>query len=311
MKVAILGAGAYGGALSKILRANGNATKFFDPWKFPERSLEEVLAWAEAALLVTPAEAVKRLLGQFPAEAQQKPLIVATKGVMDLSLYANFEHVELISGPGFASEILQNKKIKLTVATWTGRAGWECWGEEAKLTNEGEKNKNGESGKTNESLAERLFEGEQVKFDKTEDAKGVAMLSGLKNIYAIEAGRRGLKYGTGEFKGYIHAALKEAEKFLLYNGGFLETVRLSAGVGDFVLTCGSRESRNYRFGERLGGEVSYKLGGAREKKRKIKEFLRDNTVEGVHAAKEIARLGLFVPRELEILPDILRRICAA
>lgn len=261
MKVAILGAGAYGRALGKVARDNGHATKFFDPFKFPERSLEEVLEWAEVVLLATPAEAAQKLLGQFPASGREKPLLVATKGLMDLAIYRDFRWVELVSGPGFASEILSGKKIKLTVAT----AG--------------------------ESYAEELFGGEQVSFDKTEDIKGVAMLSGLKNIYAIEAGRRRLEANTEEFKEYIYDALREVEKFLLYNGGFLETTRLNAGVGDFVLTCGSRESRNYQFGESFD-----------------KRFLKNNTVEGIHAAREVKRLGLFVPRELEILPDVLRRI---
>jgi len=72
----------------------------------------------------------------------------------------------------------------------------------------------------------------------------------------------------------------------------------------FVLTCGSRESRNYRLGELLAAEGARKLG----EKKIIKRFLRENTVEGVFAAREIERTGVFVPREAEILTDSLRRI---
>ena len=293
MKVAILGAGAYGRALGKVARDNGHATKFFDPFKFPERSLEAVLEWAEVVLLATPAEVARKLLGQFPVPEREKSLVVATKGLMNLAIYRDFRWVELVSGPGFASEILRGKKVKLTVATQMGRT-----------VGSSETGEASEAGGKSETVAERVLAGEQVKFDSTEDARGVALLSGLKNIYAIEAGRRGLEFGTDEFKEHIHDALCEAEKMLLYNGGFLETVRLNAGVGDFVLTCGSRESRNYRLGELM------RMRGERGRKREIRLFLKNNTVEGLHAAREIKRLGLAVPRELEILPDILRRIYA-
>lgn len=272
MKVAILGAGAYGRALGKLARESGHATRFFDPFRFPERGLEEVLEWGEAVILAAPAEAARKLLGQFPAPEREKPLIVATKGLIDLTIYNRFSHVELISGPGFASEILRGKRVKLTV--------------------------------TGGDVAEKILNTQQVAFDQTEDKRGVALLSGLKNIYAIEAGRRGLKNGSEEFKEYIFQAVREAEKILLYNGGFVETARLNAGVGDFVLTCGSRESRNYRLGELLAAGGARKLG----EKKIIKRFLRENTVEGVFAAREIERTGVFVPREAEILTDSLRRI---
>ena len=278
MKVAILGAGAYGRALGKIVRENGHATKFYDPWKFPERRLDETLEWSEVIILVTPADTVKKLLKQFPAEERKKALVVATKGLMEPEVtFAKHEIVELVSGPGFASEILRDKKVKLTVA---------C---------EGAMNKG--------TYAEKLLAGKQVMMDKTEDVKGVALLSGLKNIYAIEAGRRGVEFKTEEFEEYIKDVIREAEKFLLYNGGFLETVRLSAGVGDFVLTCGSEMSRNYRFGQKMT-EVGAKWG----RKRELREFLKEYTVEGVHAARDIERLGLAVPREAEILRDSIRRI---
>ena len=274
MKVAIMGAGAYGRALGAVARRVGHATKFFDPFVFPERKLVDVLSWAEVILLVTPAGAVEKLLKQFPAEAYQKPLIVATKGVMNLENYEKFGKFELISGPGFAEEILHGDRAKLTVAT----AGATAM----------------------KTLAEEIFKGEQITFDKTEDVRGVAILSGLKNIFAIEAGRREILKGEEEFKEYIFQVLEEAQKVFIFNGGFLETARLSAGVGDFVLTCGSEMSRNYQFGQVL----KTRNGWAR------REFLRENTVEGVFAAEEIRRCGLAIPRELEILPDILRRIYA-
>ena len=267
MKAAILGAGAFGEALGKILKKNGHAVYFNDPLKFKERTLEDALEFGEVVLLATPAEAIEKLLRKFPEEAFQKTLIVASKGLLEPKVYEKFDKFEIISGPGFASELSKGKRVKLTVAA--------SYAPEMK------------------TLSEELFEGSQIRFDKTSDVLGVILLGGLKNIYAIEAGRRKLEANTDEFKEYIMDALKEAQKFLLFNGGFVETVRLAAGVGDFVLTCGSEESRNYQFGTRL------KRGA---------KLRKNGTVEGLFAAKEIEKRGLFIPRELEILPDTLRRI---
>ena len=299
MKIGILGAGAFGEALGGVLKRGGQTVYYYDPFKFPERELGDVLDFAEVILLATPAEVAPRVLRSFPEQALVKPLIVATKGVMDVGIYEKFRKMELISGPGFAKQLNEGKKIKLTVA---GRGILS--GGEARLESESEGG----------VLAERIFCGgmadgsAQITFDKTEDVAGVAMLSGLKNIFAIEAGRRRLEKNSEEFKEYILITLREAQKFLLFNGGFMETARLAAGVGDFVLTCGGEESRNYRFGKEFLRQITGRGNNLQRgvNPRKIRAEI--GTVEGLSAAREIERLGLFVPRELEILPDILRRI---
>lgn len=277
MRIGVLGAGSYGSALGKVLRENRNSVKFFDPYKYPAIGLEQVLRWAEVIVLATPADAASALVKQMPDFAFEKPLIVTTKGVMSLGFWEKFKYFEIVSGPGFSDDIVNKKRTKLTVAARGATSG--------------------------ETLSEDLLSTSYLKFDKTEDLLGTALLSGLKNIYAIEAGRRGLALGSSEFKEYIANAAKEAERFLLFNGGFVETVRLSAGLGDFVLTCGSEKSRNYQFGMLLGGRRR-----VLERKRLVKKFLRETTVEGTFAISEIDRRGLFVPKDDEILTDIIRRV---
>lgn len=277
MKIGMLGAGVYGTAIAKVLRANGHHVKFYDPYRYPEVLLEEIVRYAQVLFVATPAEVVSGLLKQMPAAAYEKPVIILTKGVMKPEVWGDFRYFELVSGPGFAEEIERGKRVKLTVAARGALEG--------------------------ETLAEDLLSNAQVKFDKTDDVAGVAMLSGLKNIYAIEAGRRGLAFGSSDFKEYVADAARECEQFLLKNGGFIETVRLSAGLGDLVLTCGSEQSRNYRFGQLLGGRRN-----ALERRRLVRKFLRETTVEGLFAARGILKKDLTVPKEAEILTNILRRI---
>ena len=98
----------------------------------------------------------------------------------------------------------------------------------------------------------------------------------------------------------------------------MESIRLNAGVGDYVLTCGSEKSRNYQFGKRLR-EFENEQGRSRRmllgvwrasRDERLKKMIRPRgmTIEGLTAARRIERGELFVPREIEILPDILRRI---
>ena len=277
MRIGILGAGAYGSAMSEVLRDNGHKVKLFDPYRLPDTSLEETVKYAQVLVIATPAEVISGLIKQLPPEALAKPTIILTKGIMALDPWENFEYYEIISGPGFADEIRRRKRVKLTVAAHGALEGM--------------------------TLSEELFTNSYVKFDKTNDILGVALLSGLKNIYAIESGRRGLASQSVDFKEYVADVARECEKFLLYNGGFVETVRLSAGLGDLVLTCGSEQSRNYQFGNLLGGRRH-----VIERKRLTRKFMRENTVEGVFAAKAIEKLGLSMPKEAEILADTMKRI---
>ena len=293
MKVGILGAGDFGKAMGVVVRKNGNATYFFDPAVFPERTIKDVIAFSDALLVAVPSSAMRKLLSSFPEAGFMKPLIVTTKGLFDPEIFEKFREVEIVSGPGFASEIVEGKRVKLTIAK---RGVFE-----------------------GATLSEKLLGTETLKFDKTDDVKGVMILSGLKNIYAIESGRRKLTVKSDEFKEFIKTALIEAQKILLYNGGFLESVRLQAGVGDFVLTCGSEMSRNYQFGKRLGEFEMAQRGrrgrfypavfkANRDARLRQMLFPRGTTIEGVNAARAILRGELFVPREAEILSDILRRI---
>ena len=277
MRIGMLGAGAYGVVIAKLLRANGHRVKFYDPYRYPEVLLDEVVKYAQVLFVATPAEVVSGILKQMPAATYEKPLIVLTKGVMDLKVWKEFKYYEIVSGPGFAEEIERGKKVTLTVAARGALSGT--------------------------TLSEDLLLSGQVKFDKTEDLAGVAMLSGLKNIYAIEAGRRGLAFGSADFKAYIASVARECERFLLHNGGFVETVRLSVGLGDLVLTCGSEQSRNYQFGQLLGGRRKIL-----ERRRLTRKFLSETTVEGVFAMKEILRKDLMIPKENEILTSVIRRV---
>lgn len=242
-KVTVLGAGAFGTALGDVLKENGHEVVFYDP--VLEILLEDALKGAQVQVLAAPSVALWGLVPKMPKEV---PLIVATKGLMNDDMFADFAVSEIMSGPGFARDLKEHRDTKLTV---TGK------------------------------MAPALFERPYLKFDSTDDRRGVLLCGSLKNVYAILAGRLELEPGLQEYADFLTEAADEMRAILRVNGAKPETVDLSCGVGDLALTC-SPTSRNFHFGGRL----------ARDPLAQPEE-----TVEGVSALKRIERGEIEVPPE--------------
>ncbi len=213
MKIAIMGAGAYGTALGNILTENGHMVKYYDPFVL-ETTLNEALDGAEMVLEVVPSMALVDTLKQLPKD---KPLVVATKGILSDEIFNGFKKVMVLSGPGFADEIKARKETCLTL--------------------------------TDKTL-EGLFKADYMRFDYTTDVKGVLMCGALKNVYAILAGYLGLLPGGEDYELFISEVLEEMRTLLSANGAQPQTVDLYCGIGDLRLTCDT-PSRNYQYGLNL------------------------------------------------------------
>ncbi len=213
MKIAILGAGAFGTALGGILAEKGYDIDYYDS-KCMNETLTEVLEDAKMLVLAVPSKAVPYLLPRLP---KNKPLIIATKGILSDKIFADFKDYMIISGPGFADDIKAGKKTILTA--------------------------------TDERVVE-MFGTSYLTFDFTNDEKGVLMCGALKNVYALYCGLLGLKAGTKEHSTFLRETEKEMKLVLEANGAQAETVDLVCGKGDLKLTC-DYPSRNYEFGQIL------------------------------------------------------------
>ena len=219
MKIAIMGAGAFGTALGGILADKGYDIDYYDS-KVERERLADVLETAKFVVLAVPSKAAPYVLPYLPKE---KPLIVATKGFLDMHNFREFRDVMVMSGPGFADDIKAGKETHLTA--------------------------------TDKRVVE-LFSTDYLDFDETRDALGVLMCGALKNVYAIYAGLLGLRPGTAKHEQYLAEAAEEMRALLTANGAKAATVDLECGVGDLRLTCGL-PSRNYEFGMRKRQDSSY------------------------------------------------------
>lgn len=92
----------------------------------------------------------------------------------------------------------------------------------------------------------------------SDDVLGVELGGCLKNVYAIAAGITcGLGLGDNALASLLTRILAEMSRVVTVLGGRAETVQGLSGFGDLVLTSTSRQSRNFRFGERIAqGELA-------------------------------------------------------
>ena len=212
MKIAILGAGAFGTALGGILTDNGYEIAYYDTRL--DVKLNDVLVDADKVLIAVPSKSVPYVL---PHLSKDLPLIVATKGILSEEAFAEFKNYAIISGPGYADDMKAHKKVTLTV--------------------------------TDKDVA-KLFKADYIDFDFTDDKRGVLMCGALKNVYAIGAGYLGLERGTETWQNFIEAVSEEIKAILALNGANPETMDLACGILDLQLTCGF-PSRNYEYGQKL------------------------------------------------------------
>ena len=137
---------------------------------------------------------------------------------------------------------------------------------------------------------QEVFSSSYFRVYTNSDIIGVEVGGAYKNIIAIAAGiLDGLGLGDNTKASLITRGLAEMARFGSALGANPITFSGLSGVGDLIVTCISRHSRNRGFGERLGG------GGSPG------DILRETrmVVEGIYATRSVVKmaadLGVDVP----------------
>jgi glycerol-3-phosphate dehydrogenase (NAD(P)+) len=98
-----------------------------------------------------------------------------------------------------------------------------------------------------------LLHGPRVRVYRSTDVVGVELCGALKNVVALATGALdGLGYGDNTRAALITRALAEIGRLVQAAGGDPRTVAGLAGLGDVIVTCTSRHSRNRWAGEQIG-----------------------------------------------------------
>ena len=144
--------------------------------------------------------------------------------------------VAVLSGPSFALEAARGDPTAVVVASQSLEAAG-----------------NSHSGKTVASYVQAEFASPSFRLYTNDDVVGVELAGAMKNVMAIAAGAcQGLGLGTNAIAALITRGLAEMARLALALGARPETLSGLAGLGDLVLTCTGSLSRNRQLGIELG-----------------------------------------------------------
>ncbi len=257
MRVTVLGAGAWGTALAKTLQENGNAVTLWDinpaslaevqagrnerylpgvplpaDWK-TQADFSKAVGGAECVVLAIPSQAFREVSARLKGHpgifvSVTKGIEFATGDTMSRILreQAPADRVVALSGPSFAREVALGVPTTVVCA---------CENDGTAKTVQG------------------LFHRPEFRIYRSTDILGVEYGGALKNVIAVGAGvSDGLGYGDNTKAGLVTRALAEMRRLGVACGAQAETFSGLSGLGDLMLTCFSRQSRNRDLGERLG-----------------------------------------------------------
>ncbi len=146
-------------------------------------------------------------------------------------------------------------------------------------------------------VIQELFSNDYFRVYTGSDEIGSEVGVALKNAIAVASGvLSGLGYGDNTRAALMTRGLAEMIRFGTAMGGKPETFMGLTGIGDLIVTCSSRHSRNFQAG--------YEIGKAND----AQAFWKYNkkTVEGVRTAKDVYELAQQMHIDMPITSEIYK-----
>ncbi len=143
--------------------------------------------------------------------------------------------------------------------------------------------------------ARELFRSDYLRVYSSNDITGVEVGGALKNVIAIAAGIcDGAGFGDNTKAALLTRALAEITRCGLVLGARAETFAGLSGMGDLIVTCMSRHSRNRFVGEQIGRGLS------------LDEVLAKMTMvaEGIKTTRSVHQLAKKVQVEMPIAEEV-------
>ena len=303
VKTALIGAGSWGTALSRLLADNGHEVTV---WSVDEKeirmleteheqkeklpgvilpesirytlSLEEAVKGKDLCVIAVPSPFVRS------TAARMKPFV--TKGQIIVSVAKGIEESTLKT----MSEIIEEEIPEADVAVLCGPSHAEEVGIGLPTTIVA-----GASTRKTAEYVQEVFMNETFRVYTSPDVKGMEVGAALKNVIALSAGiADGMGYGDNAKAALITRGITEITRLGLAMGCKMETFYGLTGVGDLIVTCASMHSRNRRAGILMGQGKSMEEAMAEVKQ----------VVEGVYSAKAGKKLALQYGVEMPIIEQI-------
>lgn len=306
MNIAIIGAGGWGTALSVLLaekarhgglpwrlrmwvyeapyaeemRAKRENVHFLPGVKLPENiEFGCDMAWAvegaDLVIMASPSHVMRSVARKLPR--LKAPIVNVSKGIENETGKVMTEviaeeqpgaAVAALSGPSHAEEVSRGVPTAVVAAS-----------RDASLA----------------VLVQQTFLTETFRVYTSDDVIGVQMGGALKNVIAIAAGiADGLGLGDNAKAALVTRGQAEMSRLGVALGARQETFFGLSGIGDLIVTCFSKWSRNRGVGERLGrGETLEQILGSMEM-----------VAEGVRTSKSAVALAKKVGLELPISREV-------
>ncbi len=267
-KVAVLGAGSWGATLAVHLARKGQEVSLweFDPAAaqtlestrrlkvLPEllvplsvaitNDLRTALRGRDIVVSATPSHTVRATMTAVKtskALERNALLISVTKGLEESTqkrmsqiireeLSLPEKNVVVVTGPSHAEEVCQRMPTAIVAAGFSKQAV---------------------------TRVQQLFEEEFFRLYPQSDVIGAELGGTLKNIFAIACGiSDGLGHGDNTRAALLTRGLNEMTRIGVKMGGEMLTFFGLAGMGDLIVTCLSKHSRNRQLGEKIGQGTS-------------------------------------------------------
>ena len=288
MKICILGSGAYGIALgSRFIKNNNqvvcysnnideinslNSSRVSDKlnnYVVPEcilfsSNLEESVIDSDLIVFALPAKSISSVCELLKEYVRiDTHYLIATKGIINdgcllisevVKNILNTNNVSVISGPTFAVDIVCDAHISFSLGS--------------------------KSFKTKDIVYNAL-KNNITKIECLTDVDGIEVCGAIKNVMAIISGILGGIGVTDSTKSFfLTEALHDIKDLIVALNGSEETILSYAGVGDTIMTCTSKNSRNYTYGELIG----------KGKMKEASEYKDNTTVEGLYTLNSVKKI---------------------
>lgn len=289
VKISIIGAGSWGTALASVLSHNGHEVTIWSVieeeitmleekrehvTKLPGVKLAESIQFTtnlasaiegrDLLVLAVPSVFTRRTAKDMQPFVKEGQLIVnVAKGIEEKTLMVLSDivaeeipqaRVAVLSGPSHAEEV--GRRLPTTCVA----------GAETRETAE---------------YVQNVFMNDVFRVYTSPDMIGIELGGALKNVIALAAGMAdGLGYGDNTKAALITRGITEIGRLALAMGAKYETISGLTGIGDLIVTCASRHSRNRKAGMLIG------QGRTMEEATEEVQMV----VEGIYSAK--AAMGL-------------------
>ena len=304
-KISVLGSGSWGLALALLLHNNGhevllwsarpeNARKLREKRENPDRlpgvrlpdeidvltDMERALKDVDVTVLAVASPYIRSTAHKMaPFVCKDQKIVNVAKGIEEKTLKTLSEVIEeeipqgnvaVLSGPSHAEEVGRGLPTTCVISAHTQEVA---------------------------EYLQSIFMSPVFRVYTTPDILGVELGGALKNVIALAAGTAdGLGYGDNTKAALITRGITEIGRLGKKMGAQMETFYGLSGIGDLIVTCASKHSRNRKAG--------YLIGQGYTMEEAMKEV--QMVVEGVYSARAARELAEKYEVEMPIITEVNR-----